>query len=72
MLSKGYKRGDVDKTFFTLHDGEHILLVQVYIDDIIFGSTNLSLVVGFEKIMTNEFEMSMIEELSFFLRLQVI
>ena len=59
----------MDKTVFTLHDGEHILLVYVYIDDIIFGSTNPSLVVGFEKIMTSEFEMSIIGELSFFLGL---
>ena len=38
--SKGYKRGMVDKTLFTLQKGEHILLVQVYVDDIIFCSTN--------------------------------
>ena len=63
LLSKGYKRGDVDKTLFIFHEGEHILLVQVYVDDIIFGSTNPSLVVGFEKIITSEFEMSMNWEL---------
>ena len=72
LLSKGYKRGDVDKTLFTLHDGEYILLVQVYVDDIIFGSTNPSLVAGFEKLMISEFEMSMIGQLSFFLGLQVV
>ena len=66
LLSKVYKRGDVDKTLFTLYDGEHILLVQVYVDDIKFGSTNPSLVTGFEKLMTNEFEMGMNRELSFF------
>ena len=47
-------------------------MVQVYVDDIIFGSTNHSLVIGFEKLTTSEFEMSMIGELSFFLGLQVI
>ena len=71
LLSKGYKCGDVDKTLFTLHEGEHIILVQVYVDDIIFGSINPSLVTGFEKLMTSEFEMSMIGEFSFFLGLQV-
>ena len=55
MFSKGYKHGDIDKTLFTLHEGEHILLVHVYVDDIIFGSINLSLVIGFEKLMTSEF-----------------
>ena len=72
LLSKGYKRGDVDKTLFTLHKDGHILLVQVYVDYIIFGSTNPALVDGFSKLMTSEFEMSMIGELTFFLGLQVI
>ena len=72
LLSKGYKRGEVDKTLFTLHEGKHILLVQVYVNDIIFGFTNPSLVAGFQRIMTSEFEMSMIGELPFFLGLQVI
>ena len=72
LVSKGYKHGVVDTTLFTLKKGEHILLVQVYVDDIIFGSTNPDLVKGFEKTMTSEFEMSMIGELTFFIGLQVI
>ena len=48
LLSKGYKRGEVDKTLFTLKRGNCILLVQVYVDDIIFGFTNLDLVSDFE------------------------
>ena len=71
LLSKGYKHDTVDKTLFTLYEDESILLVQVYVDDIIFGSTNHSLVAGVEKLMTSIFEMSMIGELLFFLGLQV-
>ncbi|CAM8910665.1 unnamed protein product [Rhodiola kirilowii] len=48
-----------------------MLVVQVYVDDIIFGSTNNSLVKKFTKLMENEFEMSMVGELKFFLGLQV-
>ena len=50
---------------------EHILLVQIYVDDIIFGSTNISLCKDFASIMQGEFEMSMIGELTFFLGLQI-
>ena len=71
LIKKGYKRSVVDNTLFTLQEDSHILLVQVYVDDIIFGSTNPKLVTGFEKLMTSEFQMSMIGELTFFLRLQV-
>ena len=48
-----------------------MILVQIYVDDIIFGSTNPSLCEEFSKCMRNEFEMSMMEELSFFLGLQI-
>ena len=51
-----------------MHD---ILLVQIYVDDIIFGSTNDSLCKEFSQDMQNEFEMSMMGELNFFLGLQV-
>jgi hypothetical protein len=72
LIKKGYKRGKVDNTLFTLQEGSHILLVQVYVDDIIFGSTNPVLVSSFEKTMATEFKMSMIGELTFFLGLQVV
>ena len=49
-----------------------ILAVQVYVDDIIFGSINPALVEKFKDLMSSEFEMSMIGELSFFLGLQVV
>ncbi|GJT99383.1 putative ribonuclease H-like domain-containing protein [Tanacetum coccineum] len=50
---------------------EDILLVQVYVDDIIFGSTNKELCTGFEKLMKDKFQMSSMGELTFFLGLQV-
>ncbi|GJV11266.1 retrovirus-related pol polyprotein from transposon TNT 1-94 [Tanacetum coccineum] len=51
--------------------GEDILLVQIYVDDIIFGSTNPKLSKKFEKLMHNKFEMSMMGELKFFLGIQI-
>ena len=59
----------MDKTLFTLKRENHIFLVQVHVDDIIFGSTNPDLVTGFEKLMKCELEMSMIGELMFILGL---
>ena len=53
LLSKGYKRGEVDKTLFTLIERNHILLVHVYVDDIIYGSTNPKLVADFENHMVS-------------------
>jgi len=47
------------------------LLVQIYVDDIIFGSTDSSLCKGFASIIQGEFEMSMMGELTFFLGLQI-
>lgn len=52
------------------HNG-HLLLVQIYVDDIIFGSTNIKLCKKFERLMQSEFEMSMMGELTFFLGLQI-
>ncbi|GKB81739.1 retrovirus-related pol polyprotein from transposon TNT 1-94 [Tanacetum coccineum] len=61
----------VDPTLFTRRHGGEILLVQVYVDDIIFGSTNPDFSKRFVNIMKNNFEMSMMGELKFFLGLQV-
>ncbi|GKF36827.1 putative ribonuclease H-like domain-containing protein [Tanacetum coccineum] len=52
------------------HKGD-ILLVQVYVDDIIFGSTKKELCIAFEKLMHKKFQMSSMGELTFFLGLQV-
>jgi hypothetical protein len=61
----------VDKTPFTLNHGTSFLLVQIYVDDIIFGGSSHSLVSSFQEMMENKFQMSMIGELTFFLRIQV-
>nr|GEV13077.1 hypothetical protein [Tanacetum cinerariifolium] len=64
-------KGSIDPTLFiTKHRGD-ILLVQIYVDDIIFGSTNPNLSKRFEKLMHSKFEMSMMGELKFFLGIQI-
>ena len=57
LLENDFERGKIDTTLFIKRVGEHILLVQVYVDDIIFGSTNKSLCERFASIMECEFEM---------------
>ncbi|GKA23973.1 putative ribonuclease H-like domain-containing protein [Tanacetum coccineum] len=71
LLDNGFQRGKIDKTFFIRKDKGDILLVQVYVDDIIFGSTKKSLCIEFEKMMHKKFQISSIGELIFFLGLQV-
>ncbi|GKC28455.1 putative ribonuclease H-like domain-containing protein, partial [Tanacetum coccineum] len=66
-----FQRGKIDKTLFIRRDKGDILLVQVYVDDIIFGSTKKSLCTEFEKMMHKKFQMSSMGELTFFLGLQV-
>ncbi|GJV52383.1 retrovirus-related pol polyprotein from transposon TNT 1-94, partial [Tanacetum coccineum] len=61
----------VDPTLFTRRHGDDILLVQIYVDDIIFCLTNPVLLKGFSKLMKDKFEMSMMGEMKFFLRLQI-
>ncbi|GJT79435.1 putative ribonuclease H-like domain-containing protein [Tanacetum coccineum] len=65
------RRGKIDKTLFIRKDKCDILLVQVYVDDIIFGYTKKSLCTEFEKMMHKMFQMSSMGELTFFLGLQV-
>ncbi|GJX93569.1 putative ribonuclease H-like domain-containing protein, partial [Tanacetum coccineum] len=72
LLENGFRRGTIDKTLFIKKDKGDILLVQVYVDDIIFGSTKKSLCVEFEHMMHKRFQMSSIGELTLFLGLQVI
>jgi len=71
LLEKGFSRGNVDNTLFSKRKGKYILLVQVYVDDIIFGSTNDTICQEFSKLMQGEFEMSLMGELTFFLGLQI-
>nr|GEV74498.1 hypothetical protein [Tanacetum cinerariifolium] len=63
--------GMVDNTFFTKKSKSHLIIVQIYVDDIIFGSTSQNLCDDFAKIMHDEFVMSMMGKLNFFLGLQI-
>ncbi|GKA84861.1 putative ribonuclease H-like domain-containing protein [Tanacetum coccineum] len=71
LLENRFQRGQIDKTLFIKRDQGDILIVQVYVDDIIFGSTKKKLCIEFEKMMHKKFQMSFIGELTFFLELQV-
>ncbi|KAJ9544738.1 hypothetical protein OSB04_024445 [Centaurea solstitialis] len=64
LLSKGFVRGKIDSTLFLKKYPKHILLVQIYVDDIIFGSTNPKLCEKFELLMKTEYKMSMMGELA--------
>ncbi|GJX04026.1 retrovirus-related pol polyprotein from transposon TNT 1-94 [Tanacetum coccineum] len=78
-VSKGFSKGSIDPTLFITKHGEDILLVQIYVDDIIFGSTNPKLSKRFGKLMHrtscdsigSKFDMSMMGELKFFLGIQI-
>ncbi|GJY57169.1 putative ribonuclease H-like domain-containing protein [Tanacetum coccineum] len=71
LLENRFQRGQIDKTLFIKRVKSDILLVQVYVDDIIFGSTKKKLCTEFEKLMHKKFQMSSMGELTFFLGLQV-
>ncbi|KAJ9544079.1 hypothetical protein OSB04_023786 [Centaurea solstitialis] len=71
LLSHNFHRGTTDITLFYKNVHKNILLVQIYVDNIIFGSTDISPCKEFELLMQNEFEMSMMGKLIFFLGLQV-
>ncbi|GJX68327.1 putative ribonuclease H-like domain-containing protein [Tanacetum coccineum] len=71
LLDNGFQRGKIDNTLFIRRDKGNILLIQVYVDDIIFGSTKKSLCTEFEKLMHKKFQMISMGELTFFLGLQV-
>ncbi|GJU39185.1 putative ribonuclease H-like domain-containing protein [Tanacetum coccineum] len=58
LLDNGFQRGQIDKTLFIKRVKSDILLVQVYVDDIIFGSTKKELCIEFEKLMHKKFQMS--------------
>ncbi|GJS28607.1 putative ribonuclease H-like domain-containing protein [Tanacetum coccineum] len=71
LLENRFRRGTIDKTLFIKKDKDDIMLVQVYVDDIIFGSTKKSLCTEFEQMMHKRFQISSMGELTFFLGLQV-
>ncbi|KAI3669454.1 hypothetical protein L6452_40690 [Arctium lappa] len=71
LLENGFERGVIDKTLFIKRKKKDILLVQIYVDDIIFGSTRDNMCKEFEELMHQRFKMSSLGELTFFLGLQV-
>jgi hypothetical protein len=71
LLEHGYVMGSVNKTLFTLNHGTDFLLVQIYVDGIIFAGSSHSLVSRFQEMMESEFQMSIMGELTFFLGIQV-
>ncbi|GKC31726.1 retrovirus-related pol polyprotein from transposon TNT 1-94, partial [Tanacetum coccineum] len=71
LLDNKFSKGVVDPTLFTRKTGKHILLVQIYVDDIIFTLTDPKACDLFFKEMSLKFQMSMMGKLLFFLGLQV-
>nr|GEW59471.1 putative ribonuclease H-like domain-containing protein [Tanacetum cinerariifolium] len=72
LLKNGFQRVTIDQTLFIRKQREDFILVQVYVDDIIFGSSNPQLCRDFEALMHDKFQMSAMGELNFFLGLQVL
>ncbi|KAL8088105.1 hypothetical protein AgCh_038029 [Apium graveolens] len=71
FLESGFNRGTIDKILFYLNHGKDLLLVQIYVDGIIFGSTNDRLCKKFAKLMQSRYQITMMGELSYFPGLQV-
>ncbi|KAJ9551956.1 hypothetical protein OSB04_016001 [Centaurea solstitialis] len=71
LLENKFERGVIDKTLFIKRTKTDMLLVQIYVDDIIFGSTKEDMCKEFEELMHKKFKMSSMGELTFFLGLQV-
>ena len=71
LINKGFTRGCIDSTLFIRKYKGDVILVQIYVDDIIFGSTNLELCKKFSKLMSDNYQMSMMGELNYFLGLQI-
>ncbi|KAK2442550.1 hypothetical protein QL285_013736 [Trifolium repens] len=71
LLENGFSRGKIYTTSFRKINKNDLLIVQVYVDDIIFGATNEKMCEEFSNLMQSEFEMSMMGELRFFLGLQI-
>ncbi|GJS32098.1 retrovirus-related pol polyprotein from transposon TNT 1-94 [Tanacetum coccineum] len=71
LISQHFFKGAVDPTLFTRKAGNELLLVQIYVDDIIFASTNTALCNEFANLMTTKFKMSMMGKIPFFLGLQI-
>nr|GFC72859.1 retrovirus-related Pol polyprotein from transposon TNT 1-94 [Tanacetum cinerariifolium] len=71
LLSKDFFKGSVDPTLFIRRNGNELILVQVYVDDIIFAASTLELCDLFANLICSKFKMSMMGKISFFLGLQI-
>jgi hypothetical protein len=71
LLKNGFEMGKADSTLFIQKVDKDLFVCQIYVDDIIFGSTNEKFCEEFSRIMTKRFEMSMMGELKFFLGFQI-
>nr|GFA59667.1 hypothetical protein [Tanacetum cinerariifolium] len=71
QLSQDFSKGSVDPTLFIRKNGNDLLLVQIYVDDIIFAPPTLELCYLFANLMCSKFKMSMMGKFSFFLGLQI-
>ena len=71
LADHGYVRGSIDKTLFIKQSVKHLMFAQIYVDDIVFGSTSENLVKEFTTFMEKEFEMRLCGKLSYFLGLQI-
>jgi hypothetical protein len=71
LIDNGFRIGKGDSMLFTKRMGKNLFVCQIYVDDIIFGSTNTSFWDEFSKIMTDKFEMPMMGVLTFFLGFQI-
>ncbi|GKD24938.1 retrovirus-related pol polyprotein from transposon TNT 1-94, partial [Tanacetum coccineum] len=71
LLAQGFSKGVVDPTLFIRKTGKHTLHVQIYVDDIIFASTDPKDCDHISNEMSSKFQMSMMGQISFFLGLQI-
>ncbi|GKC12075.1 retrovirus-related pol polyprotein from transposon TNT 1-94, partial [Tanacetum coccineum] len=71
LISNDFSKGSVDPTMFIRREGKELLLVQIYVDDIIFAASTPELCDLFAKIMCSKLKMSMMGKISFFLGLQI-
>nr|GEX26590.1 retrovirus-related Pol polyprotein from transposon TNT 1-94 [Tanacetum cinerariifolium] len=71
LLSQDFSKGSVEPTLFIRRNGNDLLLVQIYVDDIIFAASTLELCDLFTNLMCSKFKMSMMGKISFFLGLHI-
>ena len=71
LVDRGFQVGLIDPTLFTKKVGGNLFICQIYVDDIIFGSTNKLFNEEFCKLMSDRFDMSMMREFEYFLGFEI-